>query len=44
MVLMVMLAFPTVLEMSGSLRGVVTTVVLTPLKAKTLASSTEGMM
>lgn len=44
MVLMVMLAFPTVLEMSGSLRGVVTTVVLSPLEAKTLASSIVGMM
>lgn len=43
MVLMAMLAFPIVLEMSGSLRGVVTTVVLTPLEAKTLASSIEGM-
>ena len=39
-----MLAFPMVLEMSGTLRGVVTTVVLIPLEAKTLAKSMLGIM
>lgn len=44
MVLMLMLAFPRVLEMRGTLRGVVTMVLLIPFEEKTLARSMQGMM
>lgn len=44
MVLMLILDFPMVLEMRGTLRWVVMMVTLSPLEKKSLARSMHGMM